>query len=225
VKRLAVIALVLTACGGGSKPKVEKPEAVDPEVAVREARDLIEEAYASLRRGDAEGLLPLLAPNVFIVGPGAGDVLPHGSDTLVALGDYLDDSKVKKHKLKSRDLQVVASTGGHSVWATDHLELDGATYAMTAVLTHEDDLWTFRAVHVSRTWKSKQLDKREPVPGMAFPPPEGDVPDAKEQVVPEAEAAITDLQDRLDQLPDVEADEAFDVVVVGTAPRGATHGV
>lgn len=223
MKRLAVIAVVVSACGGSSKPAVERPDDVEPDVAVREARDLIEEAYASLRRGDAEGLLPLLAPEVFIIGPRATDVLPAGSDALVALGDALDDVKVKKgHKLKSRDLQVVASTGGHSAWATDQLEVDGGTYAMTAVLTHEDDLWTFRAVHLARTWKPKQLAKQEPAPGAAF----GDrIDPAGKELLVLAQDAIEDLDEREAQLPDDESDASFDVVVVSTAPKGATHGV
>lgn len=223
--RLGLIALIVAGCGGSSAPVVERPEGVEPDEAVREARDLIEEAYASLRRGDAEGLLPLLADDVFIVGPGASHVLPTGSDALVAFGDFLDDAKVKKHKLKSRDLQVVASSGGHSAWATDHVELDGATYALTAVLVHDDDLWTFRAIHVSQTWKPKQLAKRELEDGRPFPALAGAAPPAQRQLLDLAEAAITDLQARLDQLPDVEADAGFDAIVLGAAPRGATHGV
>jgi ketosteroid isomerase-like protein len=223
VNRLGVIALVLTACGGAATKPATVAEGVEPDEAVREARSLVEEAYGSLRRGDAEGLLSFLAPDVFVIGPASDQILPAGSDALVRLGDWLDAAKVKggKHKLKSRDLQVVAAPGGRAAWAADQIELDGATYAFAAVLTGEDDLWTFRAVHVARTWKPKQLGKQERVAGAPLPaePP----PDLALAAL--AIDALGDLEVRLEQMPDPEADDAFDVVVMSTAPRGATHGV
>ncbi len=221
MKRLALL-LILAACGG--KPAAKEPQSagLDDEAAVSEARSLIEEAYASLRRGDANGLMPLLAPDAFILGPGDAQVLPAGSDALVSLQDWLEAQNVKKHKLKSRDLAVVASGGGHSAWATDQLELDGGTYAMTAVLTYADELWHFRAINLSRTWKKKQLDGKDALPGAAFPEPTTK-PD--KDLAELATEAFIDLEARLEQLPDVEDDAAFDVVDISINPRGATHGV
>ncbi len=223
MNRLAVLALVFAACGGAAPKGPVAAEGVEPDEAVREARSLIEEAYASLRRGDAGGLLSFLAPDVFVIGPAADQLLPAGSDALVRLGDWLDAAKVKggKHKLKSRDLQVVAAPGGRAAWAADQVELDGATYAYVAVLTGEDDLWTFRAVHVARTWKPKQLGKQTRVAGAplpAEPPPD-------QALAALATEALGDLEVRLEQMPDDETDEAFDVIVMSTAPRGSTHGV
>lgn len=221
---IVVVALVAAAAGCGGKPEAREPkgEEVDPDEAEREARSVIEEAYGSMRRGNAEGLLPLLAEDLFVAGPRSADVGLARSDAVVALTAALDAARKPKHKVKSRDLSVVATAGGRSAWATDQVEIDGVPYALTALVAQIDDLWVITAIHVARTVPDKQLKKRvkdgalvRPAPIAAATPPD---PKARELIALVTEAA-NDPAELLDQIGG-----GGDVIAIGTAPQAVTRG-
>jgi len=115
--------------------------------AVTRAREIVQEGYKALRRGDVDSLHALLGADVFAVGPAAGDVFTNRSDVVVALSSRLSRAK---HKVSSRGLHVVSSPGGHSAWAADRIEIDGAAYRMTAILSERDEMWVIDAIHLSR---------------------------------------------------------------------------
>jgi ketosteroid isomerase-like protein len=217
---LAVVAVVcaLAACGGSARTH-EAPTPV-PEIAEteRQARDTIEEMYQTLRRGNPEGLLPLLAEDVFVAGPGAGDVFLTRTDALVALSGAFDGGR--KHKLRSRDLRVVASPSGQSAWAADQIEIDGTPFAIVVVLASTDDLWFASAIHVARpvpAAKQKQLLAS----GRLAPPAPlaGAVSDDARAAVTLFEQGAPDRARLLEQLADHD-----DTVVIGSGPREVTRG-
>jgi ketosteroid isomerase-like protein len=115
--------------------------------AEKRGRELVEEAYKALRRGDVDSLHALLAQDVFAVGPASADVFGNRSDVVVALSSALARGK---HKVSSRGLHVVSSPGGHSAWVADRLEIDGVPYRVTAVLSERDDFWVIDAIQLSR---------------------------------------------------------------------------
>ena len=215
---LAVIACALAACGGserGPEAPTQAPEIAETE---REARDTIEEMYQTLRRGNPEGLLPLLAEDAFVAGPSAGDVYLTRTDALVALTNAFDGGR--KHKLRSRDLRVVASPSGQSAWAADQIEIDGSPFALIVVLARTDDLWVASAVHVARpvpAAKQKQLLAS----GRLAPPAPlvGAVSDDARAAVSLFEQGAPDRARLLEQLA---ADDG--TVVIGSGPREVTRG-
>jgi ketosteroid isomerase-like protein len=223
--RSPVVAWLLLAvaagCGAASTPAASLP-AGDPRAAEKEARGVVEEAYGSLRRGSAEGLLPLLAGDVVAVGPRADDVHLERGAAIVALRDGFDllPSRNGKHKLKSRSLRVFSSPGGHAAWATDQLDIDGIPHAMIAVLANVDDFWVVTMVHVARTVPDKALGKRVAGAGQpAWAPLAPAVDPAARDVVALFEEGLTGPEAWLAQLGDRK-----DALVVGTAPRAVTKG-
>jgi hypothetical protein len=140
---------LLVGCGGGA---AQQKAATEPNVDVgdagKAARGVLTEIYGDLRRGDVGGVQSLVAPAPFVVGPGASDVFLDRADAIVALGGFLRSGD--RHKLTSKRLAVVVSPGGHSAWASDTLDVEGVTVALSAVLVESDGLWTVEAVHVGR---------------------------------------------------------------------------
>ena len=49
------------------------------------------------------------------------------------------------------ELDVVASPGGRSAWATDLMSFGGEPLAITAVLSNTDDIWLVNVVAVAQT--------------------------------------------------------------------------
>src|SRR5258706_4146724 len=144
------VAAVLGACGGASPAGVHAKEpVVDAGDAAKQARGVVTEIYGNLRRGDVGGIQSLIAPDVFAVGPGAGDVFSSRTDAVVALGGVMRSGD--KHKLASRALAVTLAPGGHSAWASDALQVDGISLVISAVLVESDGLWNVVAVHVGRS--------------------------------------------------------------------------
>ncbi|MCB9559020.1 MAG: nuclear transport factor 2 family protein [Kofleriaceae bacterium] len=210
-----LILVAVTACGGGGGAKVRRPAPVDVEEAAGNARDVIEEAYRSLELGSHDGLLSLLAPDVFVAGPGP-QVWAERSAALLALADALEAGGGKKHRLKSRALTVAAAPGGHSAWATDQVDFDGQSYLATFVLVDSDGLWVIRAVQLGRPVTAKRAAKLQGDGKLAVLPavPGGATP-ASQPVVALVEEATVDRDDLIDQLA-----ERDDVMVIA---RGATR--
>ncbi len=176
--------------------------------AVKRAREIIQEGYKALRRGDIDSVHALLGPEVFAVGPAAGDVFTNRTDVVVALSAALAH---EKHKVSSRGLHVVSSPGGRAAWAADRLEIDGAAYRMTAILSERDELWVIDAIHLSRP-----ADKVAPSAGAGLPllvgPGAGDIADLFR------EATTTPAK-----LPDQLADSK-EALVISAAPLPPTKG-
>jgi hypothetical protein len=131
---------------------------------------VLDEIYQSIGHSDTDDLLTLTADPLYVYGPRKGDVHASRADALVALKQFVD--KQKKREVKSADLAVVASPGGHSAWAFDAIEIDGAPLAMIAVLSNADDVWQLSAVDLAATPAMKSVRaevKHDAVvpPGMA----------------------------------------------------------
>lgn len=149
---------LLVACGGAGGAAGPKVKSVDHEVAVQAARDVIDEAYRSLRMGSHDGLISLLAPEVYVVGPGV-ELYAEKSAALLAVRDALDAAGDGKHKLQSKQLEVGAAPGGRAAWATDRIVFDGQPFTVSAVLIDVDELWVIAAVHLARPVADKTADK------------------------------------------------------------------
>jgi hypothetical protein len=131
---------------------------------------VLDEIYQSISRSDTDDLLTLTADPLFVYGPRKGDVHASRADALVALKEVVD--KQKKREVKSSDLAVVASPGGHSAWAFDALDIGGEPLAMIAVLSNSGDVWQVSAVDLAVTPAMKSVRaevKQDAVvpPGMA----------------------------------------------------------
>lgn len=153
--RMFAVLVVVAACGASARVEPEAPRRTSKE-AIREARGLVDEAYRTLRDGDVSGLMGLLAPDLFFVGPGPADVGLDRADAL-ALGNDSIDSR-KKHKLKSFGLELFAGPDGRSAYAIDQIEFDGTAFAVTVVMAEVDELWTITMIGVSRAVSAKRLD-------------------------------------------------------------------
>jgi len=223
--RLAAVVLaplcasLLVACGAKPAPAAPTASAdVEPDVATRQAREVVEEIYRSLRRGNPDGIQPLLSAELFVAGPGAGDVFVGRADAVLALSKALDVGR--KHRLTSRGLRVVAAPGGRSAWASDQIDVDGRAYTVTVVLASVDDLWIATALQIARPVaertvrtlaESGQLARPAPVPG--------GVAEQARPVVQLFQDGTAGRARFLDQLAD-----RGDAVVVGSGPREVTTG-
>ncbi|MCC6997149.1 MAG: nuclear transport factor 2 family protein [Deltaproteobacteria bacterium] len=145
---LAPLLCLATACGGGGASRSDAPRGprVDLGRASADAAALVNEIYGDLRRGYLDGLQNVTAPAVLVLGPG-GEVFTDRTAVVLAMGRGFPR---KKHKLRSRGLEVVAAPGGKSARVTDSLDLDGQRLRLSAVLVSEDGIWTVAALHLSR---------------------------------------------------------------------------
>src|SRR5262249_10209112 len=145
----AFLALVLAACGGAAAKPAHAPVEEDaPADASSEVRGVVQEAYGSLGHGNREGVLPLLADRVHAVGPGANDLVDQRSECVVGLtGMFPAD---RKHKIVSHALRAMVSPGGASAYVSDQLDVDGVSYAASAVMEQQGGVWVASAIVVSR---------------------------------------------------------------------------
>lgn len=216
VLAVAVIASSV-ACGAKPPPAAPEREPGSPEVAEKEIRSLLGEAYGSVKRNNAPGMMSLLAPDVFVAGPRHGDVGLERSAALVALGEAIGGKKA--HKLRSTKLEYGAAPDGRSAWAVDQIELDGKPFVVVALAAELDGLWALTAVHVARPAKDA-----EPA---AAAPPRWSAKDAAvhKAAAPEALQVLGQLTGepdlRVDYL-DAYADRQSMVVRAG--PKGALRG-
>lgn len=143
------IACAFVVACGGSAPRPETPEqpAIDERDAERGARGVVKEIYATLGRGNKDGLFALLDDELIVFGPRAADALGTRSDALVALGAELN--RREKLPVRSSALEVVPSPGGRSAWAIDVIKVAGASHAVLAILSNTDDLWQVEAATVA----------------------------------------------------------------------------
>jgi hypothetical protein len=219
LSRVVVVLAVVAASAGCKSPPPAAPEVEpgSPEVAEKEIKSLLAEAYQSVKRNNAPGMMSLLAPDVFVVGPRHADVGLERSAALVALGDAI--SSKKPHKLRSTKLEYGAAPDGRSAWAVDQIELDGKPFIVVALAAELDGLWALTAVHVARPSRDAEA--------AAAPPPMWNAKDALAH-----KAAVPDAAQVLNQLtgePDLRVDylDAYadrQSMVVRAGPKGALRG-
>jgi ketosteroid isomerase-like protein len=219
VMRSALLLLVaLVGCGGGGAAPAETttPEDVEASDAVAEATSLIGEVHASIRRGSPQGILPILAADVFVAAPG-GEVFLDKTSAVMALSGVFEGAK---HKVKAKGLHVVAAPRGHSAWATEQLDIDGRPYLVTVVLANVDDFWLITAVHVAEPVADKKVKKAVEAGTQPRPPPLTPVEGPGTAELLDAFTAIASGREAmLEALPDRD-----DVIVVGSAPKEITKG-
>ena len=159
-RAVAILTLAVACGGGGGKAKVvAKPvgPAVDEKTAKKDAMSLVEEIYETLNHGKADSLFSLLNDPLIVFGPRKADATVTRSEALVALGKLIDP-KAKTHtQVRSGSLAVIASSGGHSAWAYDVVDVDGQAISVTAVLTNDNDLWAVSAASLAHTPTMKEV--------------------------------------------------------------------
>jgi len=222
---LPVVAIA-SACGGGSssKPAPAAPTTeakVDSHTAEKDAKGLVTEIYNSLNHGDTDGLLTLLSDRITVFGPRKADALGR-SDALVELRKQVDPKAKKKPKVTSEGLEVVPSTGGHSAWVFDVIQLGASEpIAITAVLSNADDLWLVTAATIAKKPPMKmvraELKKDAVVPNAMAAPAKVD---------PAAEGAVERFKKGLLE-QEVWGDDLgsrSDAVVIGPGKGDVTKG-
>jgi hypothetical protein len=161
--RASGVIVVVAACGGAAaRPVVEPADA--PADASAEVRGVVQEAYGSLGHGNREGVLPLLADQVYAIGPSAGDPVQGRSDVVVALAKSFPADR--KHRIVSHALRAVVSPGGASAYVSDQVDVDGNTYVASAVMVQQGGMWVAVAVHIGRVLPPGRQG-RDPLPALA----------------------------------------------------------
>jgi ketosteroid isomerase-like protein len=221
MKALTLSVLLVTVACGGSAKTVEEPVLldVDPDEAEEQARDVIGEVHSAIKRGAPEGLLPILAEDLFVAAPD-GTIYTERSAVVVGLNDLFGG---EKHKLKSRGLKVVSAPGGHSAWATEEVDVDGVTYVATIIVEDVDDIWVVSAVHLAQPVADKKVRKAVEAGQMPKPPAitAAVEPEAKD-VVELFAAVIASEEPRAEQMAQLA--DRNDVMLLGSAPKETTKG-
>lgn len=219
--RLVAVFVIVSACGGGGKAKVaDKPigPAVDEKTAEKDAEGLVTEIYDTINRGKPDNLFSLLSDPLIIFGPRKADGTVTRSEALVALGKVVD-SKTKP--LHSGSLTVIASSGGHSAWAFDVVNVEGQPMAMMAVLTNDNDLWAVSAAALAHTPTMKEI--RAELKKIAVVPPgamsTAKVDDRAEGAVERFKKGLLDQQSWGDDLS-----SRTEALVIGPANGDITKG-
>jgi hypothetical protein len=117
---------VLLGCGAAPAKRTTGPVEEAPAQTATEVTGVVQEAYGSLGHGNREGILPLLADDVYAIGPGAADLVQARSDVVIALTAMFPAEK--KHRMSSHALPaVVARTAPGGEAAVDVFK-DGAAH-------------------------------------------------------------------------------------------------
>ena len=114
-------------------------------------------------------MFSLLSDPLIVFGPRRGDAMATRADALVALGKVVDPRAKKHAQLRSGGLAVVVSTGGHSAWAFDLVNIEGRLVAATAVLVNAGGLWSVSAAALAAVPTGKQV-KAESARDAVVPP-------------------------------------------------------
>ena len=224
MRAAAAILLLFAACGGGGKPKVvAKPvgPAVDEKTAEKDAEGLVTEIYETVNRGKPDNLFSLLNDPLIIFGPRKADATVTRSEALVALGKLVDP-KAKQHaQVRSASLEVVSSSGGHSAWAYDTINVEGQSMAVVAILTNDSDLWAVSAAALAHTPSMKEI--RTELKKVAVVPPgaasAAKVDERAKGAVERFEKGLIDQQSWGDDLS-----SRTEALVIGPASGDVTKG-
>jgi ketosteroid isomerase-like protein len=224
MRSLALAIVAATACGGGAKPVAEAPKqqaAVDEGTAEKDAKGLLQEIYQTIQQADTDGLMTLFAVPLVVYGPRKSDAHANRADALVALKAIVDPKK-KKPVVKSGQLTIVASPGGHSAWAFDVVEVGGQAMTLTAVLSNADDVWQLSVAALAATPTMKTVHAELKKDAIVPPGMVGGVA----KVDPRAKSAVDKLTRGL-TAPAVwgdELDARTDSVVIGPGAGDVTTG-
>ncbi len=152
MRSLAILALFGSACGASSQPAAgPKQPAVDEGKAEKDAKGLVQEIYETVQHAsNTDSLMALLVDPLVVYGPRGTDSLGSRADVLVALQKMIDPKvNKKKPSVRSNQLVVVPSPGGHSAWAFDVVDIAGQSVAMTSILSNADDIWQVSAASLA----------------------------------------------------------------------------
>jgi ketosteroid isomerase-like protein len=214
---LIVAAATAGAAACGSSPKKGPPPPPPPPAtadAAAEVRGVAQEAYGSLGHGKREGLLPLLADKVYVIGPEGGEPVRARSDVVVALSGMFPSDK--KHRLSSHSLRAWVSGGGTSAYVWDQVDVDGVPYVATAVMAQEGGMWVATAVEVARAGGG---GKGKASPTAAPPAMAAEVDAAAKDAVELFKQGAAAPERFLDQLA-----EGPEVVAIGPGAHELTRG-
>lgn len=221
---LAAVVVVVAGVGLGTGCKAKPPAAPaleprTPEEAEREIAALLDEAYQSLKRNNAPGMMSLIAADAFLAGPRFGDVAVERSEALVAVGEAVRGKKAPR--LRSSKLQVGGAPEGRSAWAIDQLELNGKPLVVVALGAEVDGMWALTAIQVARLTRDAEAPAASaasawaPASGGAHRPAPPEVATVVAQLTGEPERRL----DYLDHYADRES------MVVRSGPKSAVRGV
>jgi len=218
MKTLLVAVALLSACGGAAanKETTEEPQ-VEADEATGEARSVVDEIHASIKRGSPEGMLPIVAEDVVVIGARGGDFFTDRNAVIVALTDALGNQREQKHTVRPRGLQVHAAPGGRSAFATEQVDVDGSDFVVTALLASVDDIWVVSAVYAAHP-----MDKKQKKGAVAPPPVQAGVADGAGDAAGLFRSAVADPEPRAafgNQLADDET--ATWIASNGEITRGA----
>jgi ketosteroid isomerase-like protein len=171
----------------------------------------VQEAYGSRGHGNREGILPLLADHVYVIGPGAADLVRERSDVVVALGGMFPADK--KHKIASHALRALVSPGGASAYVSDQLDVDGVPYSASAVMEQQGGVWVATAICVARALPAARQG-HEPLPPIA-----AQVADGARGAVDAFTHAAAQPALFVEQLAD-----GPEVIAIGPSPKDVTRG-
>ena len=210
--RYCLCLLMLAGCGGGggSVRRVRPARGADLERTVAGATALVHEIYGNLRRGNLDGMQNLLVPQPLVIGPG-GESFTSASQAAVAVVAAVPR---KKHKLRSRGLEIEPSPGGRAAWAADAIDLDGVRYRLSAVLVEDGGVWAVAAVQLLRLGEP-------PIPKAALPP----APAAAGAAVADGDlvAKLREWTAAPDRLP-AQLSKTQDPILWGASPRDVARG-
>ena len=150
---VAILAILGSGCGGSAPPATApKQPVVEEGKAEKDAKSLVEEIYETVQHAsNTDSLMALLVDPLVVYGPRGTDSLGSRADALVALQKMIDPKLKKKPSVRSNQLVVVPSPGGHSAWAFDVVDVAGQSVAMTSILSNADDIWQVSAVSLAAT--------------------------------------------------------------------------
>ncbi len=143
----------IAACGAGTQavPVAPKEPAVDPQVAEKGAKDLVQELYEDIGHGNTDSMQALLDPKLVVLGPRRGDAVANRADAILAIGMHADAKRKLLPLLKSAALGVFPSDGGHSAWGFDQLDANGEHWAVMVVMSGTNELWSLDAAQLAAT--------------------------------------------------------------------------
>jgi hypothetical protein len=208
---LVLVIAAIVGCGGAATKPPAAPVEDAPADASAEVRGVVQEAYGSLGHGNREGVLPLLADKVHVLGPGANDQVDQRSECVVGLSGMFPADK--KHRIASHALRAIVSPGGASAFVSDQVDVDGVPYAASAVMEQQGGVWVATAIVVARALPAARQGTA------ALPPIAGAVDPAAKGAVDELARAAARPELFVDQLAD-----GPEVVAIGPAPKDLIRG-
>lgn len=169
-----VLGLALAACGGGVAAQRDVPlDEIEPQTAKTEAKAVVDEAVAVLRRTDSDGLFSVVEEGAIVLGPGGPHAFSNRTDAVVALGPLLGAHKGTLPLTTGKPVVGVAPMG-HAAWVVQNLIVADASYIATTIAIETNGIWRIAAVFLSNSIGLAPLHKanregRLTVPAVTLP--------------------------------------------------------